>query len=93
MRPLRFVDLKLRDTPDLQAPAGQALKLADWVKVDDEEVDRLLGWFSLDSAAQPAAALCGLRGAVPDDPALIDFWRGKLGLNGTSPRAAPGPLG
>ncbi len=175
---LRFVDLNLRDTPDLQALAAQALKLADWVKVNDEELDRLLAWFvcdgppptegaarrealaelavrfgvqrwivtcgargwftldsegrrdaagaapavpqlvdtvgagdafsavvvagyasmwplarSLDSAAQLAAAVCGVRGAVPDDSAFIDLWRGRLGLTGPSMRAASGHIG
>jgi fructokinase len=179
---LRFLDLNLRDTPDLQALAAQALKLADWVKVNDEELERLLAWFvcdgpppgdgpenkavrrealcelaarfgvqrwivtcaergwftldsegrrdaagaapavpqlvdtvgagdafsavivagfaaqwplarSLDSAAQLAAAVCGVRGAVPDDPAFIQLWRGKLGLIGPRSRAASGHLG
>ena len=175
---LRFVDLNLRDTPDLQALAAQALKMADWVKVNDEELDRLLGWFvcsgappadgplrrqalvdlaarfgvqrwivtcgergwftldstgrrdaagvaqpvpqlvdtvgagdafsavvvagfaarwplacSLDSAARLAAAVCGVRGAMPDDQAFIDHWRRELGLASPGTRAAPGYIG
>ncbi|MEY3296165.1 MAG: hypothetical protein RLZZ451_2213 [Pseudomonadota bacterium] len=162
---LRFADLNLRETPELPALAALALKLADWVKVNDEELDRLLEWFvcdgpppqegasrrqalaelaqrfgvqrwivtcaergwltldaegrrdaagaappvprlvdtvgagdafsavvvagyaarwplarSLASAAQLAAAVCGVRGAVPDDAAFIDHWRQALGL-------------
>ena len=175
---LRFVDLNLRDTPDLQALAAQALKLADWVKLNDEELDRLLawfvcdgpppaagplrqqalaelaarfavqrwivtcgprGWFTLDSegrqdavgdapavpmlvdtvgagdafsavivagfaarwplaralqgAAHLASAVCGVRGAMPDDAAFIDHWRRQLGLHGLAARAASGQPG
>ncbi|MFN3303819.1 MAG: PfkB family carbohydrate kinase [Roseateles sp.] len=42
---VRFLDLNLRpgtDTPEL---AAEALMLADWLKVNDEELDRLLAWF------------------------------------------------
>jgi fructokinase len=175
---LRFLDLNLRDTPRLQALAAQALERADWVKVNDEELDRLFTWFghdgtppaegparhealtrltsrfgvqrwivtcgergwytldgegrrdatgeapavpkivdtvgagdafsavvvagiaaqwplarSFDSAAQLAAAVCGVRGAVPDDPAFIDFWRDQLGLNRACLPAPTGPIG
>jgi fructokinase len=168
---LRFADLNLRDTPGLQDLAATALKLADWVKVNDEELDRLLAWFvcdgppppdtpataaarrealatlaerfavqrwivtcaergwhtldasgtrdaagaapavprlvdtvgagdafsavvvagfaaqwplarSLDAAAQLAAAVCGVRGALPDDAAFTQHWRQRLGLAG-----------
>ena len=170
---LRFLDLNLRDTPGLQALAEQALRQADWVKVNEEELDQLLvwfacdgvppadgparsaawtalaarfgvqrwivtcgarGWFTLDgdgrrdasgpapsvpslvdtvgagdafsavvvaghAAAWPlarslevagrlAAAVCGVRGAVPDDTAFIEHWRGRLGLGGTRHHAA-----
>lgn len=170
---LRFADLNLRDTPGLQELAATALKLADWVKVNDEELDQLLAWFvcdgapppdtpatatarrqalaelaqrfavqrwivtaaergwhtldasgmrdaagpapavpqlvdtvgagdafsavvvagfaaqwplarSLAAAAQLAAAVCGVRGAVPDDAAFIEHWRHRLGLGGAA---------
>ncbi|MDO9094177.1 MAG: PfkB family carbohydrate kinase [Rubrivivax sp.] len=175
---LRFVDLNLRETPELQTLAAQALKLADWVKVNDEELDRLLAWFvcdgplppegpvrrealtelaarfsvqrwivtcgergwfalnsegrrdaaglapavprlvdtvgagdafsavvvagfaahwplarSLKGAAQLAAAVCGLRGALPDDAAFFDHWRCQLGLVSPAARAASGLIG
>jgi fructokinase len=171
---LRFADLNLRETPELPALAAMALKLADWVKVNDEELDRLLAWFvcdgpppaegparrqaladlaarfavqrwivtcaergwftldadgrrdasgaappvpqpvdtvgagdafsavvvagyalqwplarSLESAARLAAAVCGVRGAMPDDAGFIEHWRRQLGLPG--PPAATGP--
>ena len=171
---LRFADLNLRDTPDLQALAATALKLADWVKVNDVELDRLLawfvcdgpppadgplrrqalaelaerfavqrwivtcaerGWFTLDAdgrrdaggaappvpqlvdtvgagdafsavvvagyalqwplarslaaAAQLAAAVCGVRGAMPDDAGFIEHWRRQLGLPGRLTAAGP----
>ncbi|MGQ3050678.1 MAG: PfkB family carbohydrate kinase [Roseateles sp.] len=42
---LRLLDLNLRpgsDTPEL---AAESLMLADWVKLNEDELDRLLGWF------------------------------------------------
>ncbi|MFG6413656.1 PfkB family carbohydrate kinase [Roseateles sp. DC23W] len=42
---LCFLDLNLRpgtDTPEL---AAESLMLADWVKLNEDELDRLLGWF------------------------------------------------
>lgn len=42
---LRLLDLNLRpgtDTPEL---AAESLMLADWVKINEDELDRLLGWF------------------------------------------------
>ena len=41
----RLLDLNLRpgtDTPDL---AAESLMLADWVKINEDELDQLLGWF------------------------------------------------
>lgn len=41
----RLLDLNLRpgtDTPEL---AAESLMLADWVKLNEDELDRLLGWF------------------------------------------------
>lgn len=173
---LRFADLNLRDTPELQTLAAMALKLADWVKVNDEELDRLLAWFvcdglpptegaarrqalaelaarfgvqrwivtcaergwftldaegrrdaagaappvpqlvdtvgagdafsavvvagyaqqwplarSLEGAAQLAAAVCGVRGAVPEDAAFIEHWRQRLGLGAPASAMAGRP--
>lgn len=42
---LRVLDLNLREVPGLPALAEEALHLADWVKVNDEELQRLHGWF------------------------------------------------
>ena len=42
---LRFADLNLRPVQGLQALAEGALQQADWVKVNDDELDTLLGWF------------------------------------------------
>lgn len=42
---VRFLDLNLRpgtDTPEL---AAESLMLADWVKLNEDELDRLLAWF------------------------------------------------
>lgn len=41
----RFLDLNLRDCPDNQSIAAESLALADIVKVNEEELDRLLEWF------------------------------------------------
>jgi len=43
---------------------------------------------SLDAAAQLAAAVCGVRGAVPEDAAFIEHWRARLGLGG-APQGSP----
>ena len=42
---LRFADLNLRPVQGLQALADFALQRADWVKVNDDELDTVLGWF------------------------------------------------
>lgn len=42
---LRFLDLNLRDGPDNQMLSADSLALADIVKVNDEELDRLIDWF------------------------------------------------
>ena len=47
----RLLDLNLRpgtDTPDL---AAESLMLADWVKINEDELDRLLAWFEPDLPA------------------------------------------
>ena len=50
---LRFADLNLRAVEGLRALAQQALELADWVKVNDDELQQLLAWFVDGSAAPP----------------------------------------
>ena len=42
---MRFLDLNLRDGPDNRALSAESLALADDVKVNDEELDRLIDWF------------------------------------------------
>jgi len=42
---LRVLDLNLRDVAGLRALAEHALPLAHWVKVNDEELQRLQQWF------------------------------------------------
>ncbi len=49
---LRVLDLNLRDVPGLPALAEEALHLADWVKVNDEELERLHHWYG--AATLPA---------------------------------------
>ncbi|MDE2276993.1 MAG: fructokinase, partial [Burkholderiales bacterium] len=40
---LRLVDVNLRTVPGLRALAEQALGLADWIKVNEDELQQLLG--------------------------------------------------
>ncbi len=56
---LRFLDLNLRPGTDHALFAAESLMLADWVKVNDEELARLAGWFDTpgDEAAQVAALM------------------------------------
>ncbi|MBC8056379.1 MAG: fructokinase, partial [Rhizobiales bacterium] len=42
---LPFLDLNLRDGPDNRMLAEESLALAEHVKVNDDELDRLIGWF------------------------------------------------
>ncbi|MFG6429677.1 PfkB family carbohydrate kinase [Pelomonas parva] len=146
----RFLDLNLRPGTDTPALAAEVLMLADWVKLNEDELDRLLAWFepglpdlmarfalrrmlvtrgaagyalygergsllaSGDGVAQPAlvdtvgagdgftamllaglslgrdlaatlalanryaAMICGVRGPLPADPALLAPWREAL---------------
>jgi len=39
-----YLDLNLRDGPDNRRLAEESLELADWVKVNDEELVQLLAW-------------------------------------------------
>ncbi len=41
---LCYLDLNLRDGPDNRRLAEESLELADWVKVNDEELVQLLAW-------------------------------------------------
>lgn len=41
---VRYLDLNLRDGPDNRRIAEESLELADWVKVNDEELTQLLSW-------------------------------------------------
>lgn len=51
---LRFADLNLRPVEGLQALCDFALQQADWVKVNDDELDTLLAWFTNASAGANA---------------------------------------
>jgi fructokinase len=44
-RGLRLLDLNLRPGTDSAELAAESLMLADWVKLNEDELDRLLGWF------------------------------------------------
>ena len=45
-RAIRYLDLNLRNDPDSRRLAEESLALADWVKVNDEELMQLLAWSS-----------------------------------------------
>jgi len=51
---LRFLDLNLRAGVDTRELAGDSLALADWVKVNDEELATLLAWFAPANQGVPA---------------------------------------
>ncbi|MFG6486144.1 PfkB family carbohydrate kinase [Roseateles sp. BYS78W] len=55
---LRFLDLNLRPGTDNALFAAESLMLADWVKVNDEELARLAVWF--DAAGDEAAQIASL---------------------------------
>ena len=55
---LRFLDLNLRPGTDNAAFAAESLMLADWVKVNDEELARLSHWFA--AAGAEAAQVASL---------------------------------
>ncbi|MFG6463866.1 PfkB family carbohydrate kinase [Roseateles sp. DXS20W] len=59
---LRFLDLNLRPGTDNALFAAESLMLADWVKVNDEELARLAGWFDTpgDEATQESAQVAAL---------------------------------
>ncbi|MFN3302724.1 MAG: PfkB family carbohydrate kinase [Roseateles sp.] len=56
---LRLLDLNLRPGTDTPLLAAESLMLADWVKVNDEELARLADWFT-DGAADEAAQVAAL---------------------------------
>lgn len=72
----RFLDLNLRPGDDARLLAAESLMLADWVKLNDEELAQLAGWFDAaapEEAGQAAAVMarfalerlvltCGARG-------------------------------
>ncbi|RZJ06893.1 MAG: fructokinase, partial [Rubrivivax sp.] len=57
----RFLDLNLRPGTDNAQFAAESLMLADWVKVNDEELVRLAAWFA-DAAAEEATQVAHLMG-------------------------------
>ena len=61
---LRFADLNLRPVQGLQALAELALQQADWVKVNDDELDMLLGWFVTGGTTPPARGSAAHTAAV-----------------------------
>lgn len=161
-RGLAFLDLNLRPGTELRELAAESLMLADWVKVNEDELEVLLGWFApagvaelmarfalqrlvvtrgpegyalIGSAGQTlltgagvpvsrlvdtvgagdaftamllaglalqrpldvtlalanryASAICGLRGPLPADPALLQPWRDALHALRTEPEEVP----
>lgn len=54
---LRFLDLNLRPGFQAQALAAESLMLADWVKVNDEELAQLCAWFAPEGEVGGVAAL------------------------------------
>ena len=58
---LRLLDLNLRPGTDEPALAAESLMLADWAKINEDELDRLLAWFEPELPALMARfALQGL---------------------------------
>ncbi len=57
---LRFLDLNLRPGDDVRLLAAESLMLADWVKLNDEELAQLAAWFDAaapDDAGRAAALM------------------------------------
>ena len=61
----RFLDLNLRPGADARLLAAESLMLADWVKVNDEELAQLAGWFDA---------------AAPDDAGRAEALMARFGL-------------
>lgn len=56
----RFLDLNLRPGADARLLAAESLMLADWVKINDEELAQLAGWFdaaAVDDAGRASAVM------------------------------------
>ena len=56
----RFLDLNLRPGADTRLLAAESLMLADWVKLNDEELAQLAGWFDAtapDDAGRASAVM------------------------------------
>ncbi|MFG6413619.1 PfkB family carbohydrate kinase [Roseateles sp. DC23W] len=51
---LRLLDLNLRPGTDTPLQAAESLMLADWLKVNDEELARLADWFAEAATDEPA---------------------------------------
>jgi fructokinase len=52
---LRFLDLNLRPGLDARELAAESLMLADWVKVNEDELATLTGWFAPEGGAAEMA--------------------------------------
>ncbi len=59
-----YLDLNLRDMPDIRAICEASLKLADTVKVNEEELRKLFAWFGDASAATADWRTARFEGAV-----------------------------
>lgn len=70
---LRFLDLNLRDGPDNRALSEGSLARAQMVKVNDDELDRLIDWF-----VRPG--LPALRWGEPLQRAAVASLLGRFGL-------------
>lgn len=53
---LKFVDLNLRDMPQQREVARHTLALADWLKLNEAELEQLLAWFVCDGLVPTAGA-------------------------------------
>jgi len=74
-RGVKLLDLNLRpgtDTPEL---AAESLMLADWVKLNEDELARLLAWFEPDLAALMARFHAALE---PGDDVVVGQQLGRL---------------
>lgn len=57
---LRFLDLNLRPGTDTPLLAAESLMLADWVKLNAEELAQLAAWFDIDGVADDAGRIAAL---------------------------------
>ena len=63
-RAARFLDLNLRDGPDNRTLAEESLGIAERVKVNDDELDRLIDWFIAPGEAPMPWGAPGQRAAI-----------------------------